>query len=136
MTIAYRMIDEWRDGWMWWDAMNGDEWDAMDRVRCCGVIVWCTARLKTAQNTMAMLTTFNEIDMHNIMQLRNKYKDVFAEKTGAKLGFMSAFVKASTGTASRFTSVEGYAQRSVPDHDHLRCYVLCCLQWRCVRSLM
>lgn len=52
-------------------------------------------RLKDAQNTYAMLTTFNEVDMSNVMQLRNQYKDAFAKKHGIKLGFMSAFVKAS-----------------------------------------
>eukprot|EP01125_Pyxidicula_operculata_P020591 TRINITY_DN763_c0_g1_i1.p1 TRINITY_DN763_c0_g1~~TRINITY_DN763_c0_g1_i1.p1 ORF type:complete len:448 (+),score=123.49 TRINITY_DN763_c0_g1_i1:583-1926(+) len=53
-------------------------------------------RLKASQNTNAMLTTFNEIDMHNIMELRNKYKDAFAKKHDVKLGFMSAFVKAAS----------------------------------------
>ncbi len=62
-------------------------------------------RLKHSQNTMAMLTTFNEIDMHNIMNLRSKYKDLFQEKTGAKLGFMSAFVKASTVALRAFPDV-------------------------------
>jgi len=52
-------------------------------------------RLKEAQNTYAMLTTFNEIDMSNLIELRQKYKDVFLKKHGVKLGFMSAFVKAS-----------------------------------------
>lgn len=52
-------------------------------------------RLKGSQNTYAMLTTFNEIDMTNIMQLRKDFKDGFLEKHGVKLGFMSAFVKAS-----------------------------------------
>ncbi|KAK9805320.1 hypothetical protein WJX73_001680 [Symbiochloris irregularis] len=52
-------------------------------------------RLKGAQNTFAMLTTFNEIDMTNLMALRTDYKDAFLEKHGVKLGFMSAFVKAS-----------------------------------------
>jgi len=52
-------------------------------------------RLKEAQNTAAMLTTFNEVDMHNITNLRNKYKDEFEAQHGIKLGFMSAFVKAS-----------------------------------------
>jgi 2-oxoglutarate dehydrogenase E2 component (dihydrolipoamide succinyltransferase) len=54
------------------------------------------ARLKESQNTAAMLTTFQEVDMHNIMELRNKYKDAFEKKHGAKLGFMSAFVRASS----------------------------------------
>ncbi|NBX74034.1 MAG: 2-oxoglutarate dehydrogenase complex dihydrolipoyllysine-residue succinyltransferase, partial [Alphaproteobacteria bacterium] len=51
-------------------------------------------RLKEAQNTAAMLTTFNEIDMTNVMALRNQYKDTFEKKHGTKLGFMSFFVKA------------------------------------------
>ncbi|KAI8558280.1 hypothetical protein RHMOL_Rhmol04G0078700 [Rhododendron molle] len=52
-------------------------------------------RLKDAQNTYVMLTTFNEIDMTNLMKLRSDYKDAFAEKHGVKLGFMSGFVKAA-----------------------------------------
>jgi 2-oxoglutarate dehydrogenase E2 component (dihydrolipoamide succinyltransferase) len=51
-------------------------------------------RLKDAQNTAAMLTTFNEVDMTAIMELRNQYKDSFEKKHGIKLGFMSFFVKA------------------------------------------
>eukprot|EP01092_Planopodium_desertum_P011897 TRINITY_DN549_c0_g1_i1.p1 TRINITY_DN549_c0_g1~~TRINITY_DN549_c0_g1_i1.p1 ORF type:complete len:226 (-),score=30.35 TRINITY_DN549_c0_g1_i1:167-844(-) len=53
-------------------------------------------RLKEAQNTNAMLTTFNEIDMSTIMDLRNKYQEQFTKRHGVKLGFMSCFVKAST----------------------------------------
>jgi len=52
-------------------------------------------RLKESQNTAASLTTFNELDMSSLMNLRNTYKDKFFEKHGVKLGFMSAFVKAS-----------------------------------------
>ena len=51
-------------------------------------------RLKEAQNTAAMLTTFNEVDMTAVMGLRAEYKDSFEKKHGAKLGFMSFFVKA------------------------------------------
>ena len=51
-------------------------------------------RLKDAQNTAAMLTTYNEVDMTNVMALRNEYKDVFEKKHGVKLGFMSFFTKA------------------------------------------
>ncbi|MGD1927168.1 MAG: 2-oxoglutarate dehydrogenase complex dihydrolipoyllysine-residue succinyltransferase [Paracoccaceae bacterium] len=51
-------------------------------------------RLKEAQNTAAMLTTFNEVDMTSVMDLRNEYKDLFLKKHGVKLGFMSFFVKA------------------------------------------
>ncbi|KAF9669534.1 hypothetical protein SADUNF_Sadunf14G0117500 [Salix dunnii] len=52
-------------------------------------------RLKDSQNTFSMLTTFNEIDMTNLMKLRSDYKDAFVEKHGVKLGFMSGFVKAA-----------------------------------------
>ncbi|XP_055361706.1 dihydrolipoyllysine-residue succinyltransferase component of 2-oxoglutarate dehydrogenase complex, mitochondrial isoform X2 [Betta splendens] len=52
-------------------------------------------RLKEAQNTCAMLTTFNEVDMSNISEMRKMYKDAFLKKHNIKLGFMSAFVKAA-----------------------------------------
>uniref|UniRef100_UPI0037E7CF88 dihydrolipoyllysine-residue succinyltransferase component of 2-oxoglutarate dehydrogenase complex, mitochondrial-like isoform X1 n=1 Tax=Semicossyphus pulcher TaxID=241346 RepID=UPI0037E7CF88 len=52
-------------------------------------------RLKEAQNTCAMLTTFNEVDMSNIQEMRTVHKDAFLKKHGIKLGFMSAFVKAA-----------------------------------------
>ncbi|MED6134716.1 hypothetical protein PIB30_039637 [Stylosanthes scabra] len=52
-------------------------------------------RLKDSQNTFAMLTTFNEVDMTNLMKLRADYKDAFVEKHGVKLGLMSGFVKAA-----------------------------------------
>ncbi|KAJ0063108.1 hypothetical protein NL108_012576, partial [Boleophthalmus pectinirostris] len=52
-------------------------------------------RLKEAQNTCAMLTTFNEVDMSNISEMRKSYKDAFLKKHNIKLGFMSAFVKAA-----------------------------------------
>ncbi|KAK9116145.1 hypothetical protein Sjap_015092 [Stephania japonica] len=52
-------------------------------------------RLKDSQNTFAMLTTFNEVDMTNLMKLRSDYKDAFVEKHGVKLGLMSGFLKAA-----------------------------------------
>ena len=51
-------------------------------------------RLKDAQNTAAMLTTFNDLDMHAVMNLRKEYKDLFEKRHGVKLGFMGFFVKA------------------------------------------
>jgi 2-oxoglutarate dehydrogenase E2 component (dihydrolipoamide succinyltransferase) len=51
-------------------------------------------RLKEAQNTAAMLTTFNEVDMTHVMVLRNQYKELFEKKHGVKLGFMGFFVRA------------------------------------------
>ena len=62
-------------------------------------------RLKEAQNTAAMLTTFNEVDMGTVMELRNAYKDVFEKKHGVKLGFMSFFVKAAIQALKEFPSV-------------------------------
>lgn len=53
-------------------------------------------RLKEAQNTNAMLTTFNEIDMSAYMNLRNEFGELFLKKHNIKLGFMSGFVKASS----------------------------------------
>lgn len=53
-------------------------------------------RLKEAQNTNAMLTTFNEIDMSGYMNLRKEYGDAFLKKHGIKLGFMSGFIRASS----------------------------------------
>lgn len=66
------------------------------------------ARLKDAQNTAAMLTTFQEVDMGNLMETRKKYKDAFLEKHGVKLGFMSAFVKASTAALKELPAVNAY----------------------------
>src|SRR3546814_6036860 len=54
------------------------------------------ARLKEAQNTAAMLTTFNDVDMSAVMDVRNRYKDLFEKKHGIRLGFMGFFVKAAT----------------------------------------
>lgn len=53
-------------------------------------------RLKEAQNSTAMLTTFNEIDMSGFMNIRKEIGEVFAKKHNIKLGFMSAFVRAAT----------------------------------------
>lgn len=66
--------------------------------------------LKSTQETAACLTTFNEIDMKNIMTIRNKYKDAFSEKHGVKLGFMSAFVKASTSALEFMPAVNAYIE--------------------------
>ncbi|MES2728620.1 MAG: 2-oxoglutarate dehydrogenase complex dihydrolipoyllysine-residue succinyltransferase [Pseudomonadota bacterium] len=62
-------------------------------------------RLKEAQNTAAMLTTFNEVDMTAINELRGAYKDNFEKKHGIKLGFMSFFVKAAVNALREFPAV-------------------------------
>ena len=65
-----------------------------ERVKMTRLRATIARRLKDAQNTAAMLTTFNEVDMNAVMALRNQYKEVFEKKHGTKLGFMSFFVKA------------------------------------------
>lgn len=67
-----------------------------ERVKMTRLRATIARRLKDAQNTAAMLTTYNEVDMSAIMGLRNEYKDIFEKKHGVKLGFMSFFVKACT----------------------------------------
>ena len=62
-------------------------------------------RLLDAQHNAAILTTFNEVNMQPVMELRNKYKDLFLQKHGVKLGFMSFFVKASIEALKRFPAV-------------------------------
>jgi len=62
-------------------------------------------RLVKAQHEAALLTTFNEVDMQPVMQLRNKYKDAFLEKHGTKLGFMSFFAKAACEALKRYPAV-------------------------------
>jgi 2-oxoglutarate dehydrogenase E2 component (dihydrolipoamide succinyltransferase) len=68
--------------------------DREERVRMTRLRQRIAERLKEAQNTAAMLTTFNEIDMSNVIALRNLHKENFEKKHGVKLGFMSFFVKA------------------------------------------
>ena len=65
-----------------------------ERVKMTKLRQTIARRLKDAQLTAAMLTTFNEVDMTEVMALRSKYKDMFEKKHGAKLGFMGFFVKA------------------------------------------
>ena len=65
-----------------------------ERVRMSRLRQTIARRLKEAQNTAAMLTTYNEVDMTNIMDMRKQYKELFIKKHGVKLGFMSFFVKA------------------------------------------
>jgi 2-oxoglutarate dehydrogenase E2 component (dihydrolipoamide succinyltransferase) len=67
-----------------------------ERVKMTRLRATIARRLKDAQNTAAMLTTYNEVDMSGIMGLRNEYKDIFEKKHGVKLGFMSFFVTACT----------------------------------------
>ncbi len=76
-----------------------------ERVRMTRLRQRIAQRLKEAQNTAAMLTTFNEVDMTAVMDLRNRYKDNFEKKHGVKLGFMSFFVKAAIQALKEFPAV-------------------------------
>jgi 2-oxoglutarate dehydrogenase E2 component (dihydrolipoamide succinyltransferase) len=76
-----------------------------ERVRMTKLRQTIARRLKDAQNTAAMLTTFNEVDMSEVMALRARYKDAFEKKHGAKLGFMGFFVKACVQALKEIPSV-------------------------------
>merc|ERR1711862_735486 len=65
-------------------------------------------RLKESQNTAAMLTTFQECDMHEFMQMRSEYKDAFLKEHGVKLGFMSCFVKAASNALLKERAVNAF----------------------------
>jgi 2-oxoglutarate dehydrogenase E2 component (dihydrolipoamide succinyltransferase) len=76
-----------------------------ERVRMTKLRQTIARRLKEAQNTAAMLTTFNEVDMTNVMALRNHYKELFEKKHGVKLGFMSFFVRAAVQALKELPAV-------------------------------
>ncbi len=76
-----------------------------ERVRMTRLRQTIARRLKDAQNTAAMLTTFNEVDMSAVMHLRNQYKEMFEKKHGVKLGFMGFFVRACVQALKEVPSV-------------------------------
>jgi len=76
-----------------------------ERVKMTKLRQVIATRLKEAQNSAAMLTTFNEVDMQPIMDLRKQYQDAFVKKHGIKLGFMSFFVKAAINALKEFPAV-------------------------------
>jgi 2-oxoglutarate dehydrogenase E2 component (dihydrolipoamide succinyltransferase) len=82
-------------------ALEGGE----ERVKMTRLRKTIANRLKEAQNTAAMLTTFNEVDMGAVMALRSEYKDAFEKKLGTKLGFMSFFVKACVAALKDYPAV-------------------------------
>jgi 2-oxoglutarate dehydrogenase E2 component (dihydrolipoamide succinyltransferase) len=74
--------------------VSADDASREERVKMTRLRQTIAKRLKDSQNTAAMLTTYNEVDMTEVMALRNEYKDLFLKKHGVKLGFMSFFTKA------------------------------------------
>jgi 2-oxoglutarate dehydrogenase E2 component (dihydrolipoamide succinyltransferase) len=77
----------------------------IERVKMSRLRKTIAQRLKDSQNTAAILSTFNEIDMSNVIEIRKKYKDIFEKKHGIKLGFMSFFVKAVVAALKEIPSV-------------------------------
>src|SRR6185437_5573936 len=77
------------------------------RVRMTRLRKRIAERLKQAQNTAAMLTTFNEVDMSAVMGLRERYRETFEKKHGVRLGFMSFFVKASIVALKELPAANG-----------------------------
>jgi 2-oxoglutarate dehydrogenase E2 component (dihydrolipoamide succinyltransferase) len=84
---------------------SGDDAAREERVKMTRLRQTIARRLKDAQATAAMLTTFNEVDMSAVMALRTKYKDVFEKKHGVKLGFMGFFTKAVTHALKEIPAV-------------------------------
>lgn len=84
---------------------TADKGPREERVRMTRLRQKIAERLKEAQNTAAMLTTFNEVDMGAVMDLRAAYKEGFEKKHGVKLGFMSFFVKACVNALKEFPAV-------------------------------
>jgi len=82
-----------------------DDASREERVRMTRLRQTIARRLKDAQQTAAMLTTFNDVDMTAVMELRAQYKDAFEKKHGAKLGFMGFFVKAAVAALKDVPSV-------------------------------
>ena len=82
-------------------ATHGPE----ERVKMTKLRITIAKRLKEAQNNAAMLTTFNEVNMQDIIQMRKDYQDDFTKKYSVKLGFMSFFVKASVVALKNFPAV-------------------------------
>ena len=84
---------------------SGEDATREERVKMTRLRQTIARRLKDAQNTAAMLTTFNEVDMSAVMELRSRYKDLFEKKHGVKLGFMGFFTKAVTHALKEIPAV-------------------------------
>ena len=85
-----------------------------ERIKMSRLRMTIAKRLKEAQNTAAMLTTYNEVDMSSVMEIRTKFKEVFEKKHNVKLGFMSFFVKACCHALIEVPEVNAQI-----DEDHL-----------------
>ena len=99
------------------DQIQEDEVDTskhQERIKMSRLRMTIAKRLKEAQNTAAMLTTYNEVDMSSVMKIRSKFKEVFEKKHNVKLGFMSFFVNACCHALNEVPEVNAQI-----DEDHL-----------------
>ena len=99
------------------DQIKEDVFDTskhQERIKMSRLRMTIAKRLKEAQNTAAMLTTYNEVDMSSVMKIRSKFKEVFEKKHNVKLGFMSFFVKACCHALNEVPEVNAQI-----DEDHL-----------------
>ncbi|MFN3945875.1 MAG: 2-oxoglutarate dehydrogenase complex dihydrolipoyllysine-residue succinyltransferase [Allosphingosinicella sp.] len=91
-----------------------------ERVRMTRLRQTIARRLKEAQNTAALLTTFNDVDMTAVMEARGRYKDLFEKKHGIRLGFMGFFVKAACLAARDIPAVNAYIEGDeIVYHDYV-----------------
>jgi 2-oxoglutarate dehydrogenase E2 component (dihydrolipoamide succinyltransferase) len=91
-----------------------------ERVKMTRLRQTIAKRLKSAQDTAALLTTFNDVDMTAVIEARNKYKDVFEKKHGIRLGFMSFFAKASVLALKDIPSANAYIEgEEIVYHDYV-----------------
>ena len=102
----------------WTPAFAGERKE--ERVKMSRLRQTIAKRLKDAQNTAAMLTTFNDVDMTAVIEARSRYKDLFEKKHGIRLGFMGFFVKACALAARDVPSVNGSIEGDeIVYHDYL-----------------
>ena len=87
------------------DSRNKDNDNFEERIPMSRLRQAIARRLKEAQNTAAMLTTYNEVDMSALMEMRKNYQESFEKKNGVRLGYMSFFVKASIDALSEYPAV-------------------------------
>ena len=87
------------------NTRNNDNFNLEERIPMSRLRQAIARRLKEAQNTAAMLTTYNEVDMSALMEMRKNYQESFEKKNGVRLGYMSFFVKASIDALNQFPAV-------------------------------
>jgi 2-oxoglutarate dehydrogenase E2 component (dihydrolipoamide succinyltransferase) len=103
-----------------WAPASAGEQRKEERVRMSRIRLTIAKRLKEAQNTAALLTTFNDVDMSAVIEARARYKDLFEKKHGIRLGFMGFFVKACALAAKDVPSVNASLDgEEIVYHDYL-----------------